>query len=106
MDQYKGGLLSPAMCVVVDSAGLPHLRRLNAKGGTKTVAELREYAKTPMIIKGIMTADAAKKAVDAGADAIVVSNHGGRVMADAPSTAEVLRVVRSTPRSCTVSISR
>ena len=90
MDQYKGGLLSPAMCVVVDSAGLPHLRRLNAKGGTKTVAELREYAKTPMIIKGIMTADAAKKAVDAGADAIVVSNHGGRVLADAPSTAEVL----------------
>lgn len=93
MDQYKGGLLPPAMCIVVDSAGLPHLRKLNAKGGTKTVAELRElraYARTPMIIKGIMTADAARKAVDAGADAIVVSNHGGRVLADAPSTAEVL----------------
>lgn len=35
-----------------------------------------------MIIKGIMTADAAEKAVKAGADAIIVSNHGGRVLSD------------------------
>ena len=32
----------------------------------------------PVILKGIMDADDAKKAVDVGADAIVVSNHGGR----------------------------
>lgn len=43
-----------------------------------------------MIIKGIMTADAAEKAVKAGADAIIVSNHGGRVLSDTPGTAEVL----------------
>lgn len=93
MDLYQGGSLPPAMCIVVDSAGLPHLRKLNGKGGTKTVEELRElkaYAKTPMIIKGIMTADSARKAVDAGADAIIVSNHGGRVLAETPGTAEVL----------------
>lgn len=30
MDLYKGGILPPAMCVVVDSAGLPHLRQLHA----------------------------------------------------------------------------
>ncbi len=93
MDLYKGGILPPAMCVVVDSAGLPHLRKLHGKGGTKTIDELRtlkEYAKTPMIIKGIMTAESALKAVEAGADAIVVSNHGGRVLAETPGTAEVL----------------
>lgn len=93
MDLYQGGILPEAMCVVVDSAGLPHLRKLRGKGGTKTVEELQElkaYAKTPMIIKGIMTADAAEKAVKAGADAIIVSNHGGRVLSDTPGTAEVL----------------
>lgn len=93
MDLYQGGSLPVAMCIVVDSAGLPHLRKLNGKGGTKTVEELRilkEYAKTPLIIKGIMTADSAQKAVDAGADAIIVSNHGGRVLSDTPGTAEVL----------------
>lgn len=93
MDLYKGGMLPPAMCVVIDSAGLPHLRQMNGKGGTKSIDELRAlkaYAKTPLIIKGIMTADSALKAVDAGADAIIVSNHGGRVLAETPGTAEVL----------------
>jgi len=93
MDLYQGGELPFAMCVVVDSAGLPHLRKLHGKGGVKTIEELRELkelAKTPLIIKGIMTADGARKAVEAGADAIIVSNHGGRVLSDTPATAEVL----------------
>lgn len=93
MDLYKNGELPRAMCVVVDSAGLPHLRKLNGKGGTKTVDELKqlkEYAKVPFIIKGVMTAESALKAVDAGADAIIVSNHGGRVLAETPGTADVL----------------
>ena len=37
-----------------------------------------------------MTADSARKAVDAGADAIIVSNHGGRVLDQTPATAWVL----------------
>jgi len=93
LDYYKGGELPPAVCVVVDSAGLPHLRKLHAKGGTKTIEELRElkeYANTPFIVKGVMTAKGAEKAVEAGADAIIVSNHGGRVLSDTPGTAEVL----------------
>ena len=44
----------------------------------------------PVIIKGVMTAQGAVKAADAGAAAIVVSNHGGRVLAGAAATAEVL----------------
>jgi L-lactate dehydrogenase (cytochrome) len=39
---------------------------------------LRESWSGPLIVKGIMTADDARRAVDAGADGVVVSNHGGR----------------------------
>lgn len=82
-----------AVSLVIDSAGLPHLKKQNPEAGTKTVEQLRElcnYAKMPVILKGIMTAGSALKAVNAGADAIVVSNHGGRVLPGAPATAEVL----------------
>ena len=43
-----------------------------------------------MILKGIMTVRGAEKAVEAGAAAIVVSNHGGRVLPGAAATADVL----------------
>jgi len=82
-----------AVSVVIDSAGLPHLKKLNPNAGAKTVEELRvlrERAQMPFILKGIMTATGAEKAVEAGADAIIVSNHGGRVLPDTPATAEVL----------------
>ena len=55
--------------------------------------EIVDYAKMPFIIKGIMTVAGAKKAVEAGAAAIVVSNHGGRVQGGVPSTAEVLPAI-------------
>lgn len=82
-----------AIGVVVDSAGLPHLKQLGGAGGTKTLeqlATLKKAANGPLIIKGIMTALSALKAVEAGADAIIVSNHGGRVLSDTPATADVL----------------
>ena len=47
----------------------------------------------PFNIKGIMTPAGARKAVEAGAGAIVVSNHGGRVQGGVPSTAEVLPAI-------------
>ena len=77
----------------VDGAGLPFLKAMNPNAGSKSVDEMREiinYAKMPFIVKGIMTARGAEKAVEAGAAAIVVSNHGGRVQGAVPSTAEVL----------------
>ena len=77
----------------VDGAGLPFLKKMNPNAGSKTVEELKEiinYAKMPFIIKGIMTVAGAEKAVEAGAKAIVVSNHGGRVLGGCPATAEVL----------------
>ena len=61
-----------------------------------TVAELREiieYVKAPFIIKGIMTVAGARKALEAGAAGIVVSNHGGRVQDGVPATARVLPAI-------------
>ena len=82
-----------AVSLVVDSAGLPHLKKISPDAGSKSIEQLREvcrYAKMPVIIKGIMTPQSALKAGDAGAAAIIVSNHGGRVLAGTPATAEVL----------------
>lgn len=93
MRKCNDGLPPVAIGVVVDSAGLPHLKACNGSGGSKSVEQLRmlkENAKLPFIVKGVMTADSARKAIDAGADAIIVSNHGGRVLSDVPATAEVL----------------
>jgi isopentenyl diphosphate isomerase/L-lactate dehydrogenase-like FMN-dependent dehydrogenase len=54
------------------------------------LAEMINRVKMPFILKGVMTVSDAKLAVDAGANAIVVSNHGGRVLDHAPGAAEVL----------------
>lgn len=85
-----------AAAMDIDGAGLPFLKEMNPNAGSKPVEELREiisYAKMPFILKGIMTVKGALKAVDAGAKAIVVSNHGGRVLGNCPSTAEVLEEI-------------
>ncbi len=82
-----------AIAMDIDAAGLPFLKNLAPPAGSKTVAELREiidYAKIPFIVKGIMTVSGARKALEAGASGIVVSNHGGRVLDGCPATAEVL----------------
>jgi 4-hydroxymandelate oxidase len=44
----------------------------------------------PLVLKGVMTADDARLAVEHGASAIIVSNHGGRVLEDGLATADVL----------------
>ncbi len=51
---------------------------------------LRSITKLPLIIKGIVRADDAVRAVEHGADGIVVSNHGGRQLDTSPATIEVL----------------
>ena len=82
-----------AMGVVVDSAGLSHWKHAGDQPRAKTVEDLNElkgHTAKPLIVKGIMTARGAERAVAAGADGIIVSNHGGRALADTPSTAEVL----------------
>jgi L-lactate dehydrogenase (cytochrome) len=51
---------------------------------------IREAWGGPIVIKGVHTADDARKAVDAGASAIVVSNHGGRQLDGVAPTLRVL----------------
>ncbi len=54
------------------------------------ISWIRENWKGPMLIKGILTAEDARRSEDAGADGVVVSNHGGRQLEGAPATIEVL----------------
>ena len=44
----------------------------------------------PLVLKGIMEVEDAKRAVDLGADALIVSNHGGRQLDGAPASLDVL----------------
>lgn len=85
-----------AVAMDIDAAGLPFLKNLDPPAGSKTVSELRDIiqmAGTPFIVKGIMTVKGALKAKEAGASAIIVSNHGGRVLDQCPATAEVLESI-------------
>ncbi len=54
---------------------------------------LRSVWDGPLIVKGIQTAKDARAVVDAGADALIVSNHGGRQLDRAPTPLEVLPAV-------------
>ncbi len=51
---------------------------------------IREAWDGPIVIKGVHTADDARRAVDAGAQALVVSNHGGRQLDGVAATLQVL----------------
>lgn len=82
-----------AAAMDIDAAGLPFLKNCVPPAGSKSVSEMKEIIKTagvPFIIKGIITVKGALKAAETGAAAIVVSNHGGRVLDQCPATAEVL----------------
>ncbi|MCY1206607.1 (S)-mandelate dehydrogenase [Achromobacter veterisilvae] len=63
---------------------------------------LRDMWDGPLIVKGILHPDDACAAVQAGADGIVVSNHGGRVLDNAPASIEMLPDVRQAVGSRTV----
>ncbi|MDQ0287557.1 isopentenyl diphosphate isomerase/L-lactate dehydrogenase-like FMN-dependent dehydrogenase [Desulfofundulus luciae] len=87
---------APAVGVDVDGAGLVTMALFGQPVGPKTVDELKELVKAtrlPFIVKGIMTVDEAVLTADAGAAAIVVSNHGGRILDHTPGAAEVLPAI-------------
>ena len=85
-----------AAAMDIDAAGLPFLKNMTPPAGSKTTEELAQIihdAGVPFIVKGVMTVKGALKAKEAGAAAIVVSNHGGRVLDQCPATAEVLEEI-------------
>lgn len=65
--------------------------QLDSSFDLKTLEWVRSLWPGKLIVKGILDLEDAKMAVDSGADAILVSNHGGRQLDSAPSTASVLR---------------
>jgi isopentenyl diphosphate isomerase/L-lactate dehydrogenase-like FMN-dependent dehydrogenase len=58
--------------------------------GWGDLEELRALAPLPLVLKGIQTAEDAELSVSHGADAIVVSNHGGRQLDAVAATADLL----------------
>jgi isopentenyl diphosphate isomerase/L-lactate dehydrogenase-like FMN-dependent dehydrogenase len=82
-----------AFAMDIDAAGLAVLAAQGKPVSpmpAETLRKIAESVKIPFILKGVMTVEGAQKALAAGAKAIVVSNHGGRVLDETPSTIEVL----------------
>jgi len=85
-----------AVGIDIDGYGSNAMARHKQPVFRKTVEDLSELARStslPFIVKGVMSVADAKAALVAGAAAIVVSNHGGRVLDHTPGTAEVLPMI-------------
>jgi len=57
------------------------------------IAWLREQTRLPLVIKGVLSVDDARRSIDHGVDGIVVSNHGGRVFDGAPAGLSALPAI-------------
>jgi isopentenyl diphosphate isomerase/L-lactate dehydrogenase-like FMN-dependent dehydrogenase len=83
----------PAVGVDLDGHGSTNFARAGKAVFRKSPAEIAELVRAagvPFIAKGLMHPDDAEACADAGVAAVVVSNHGGRVLDGTPGTAEVL----------------
>jgi L-lactate dehydrogenase (cytochrome) len=73
------------------------------KLGWHHVEWVKKHWQGPLIVKGVLDAQDAQRAMDAGADALSVSNHGGRQLDGAPATLEVLpEIAAAVAGRCTV----
>lgn len=99
LDKLKRSLeVNPfAIATDLDAAGLPALKNIDTPVEFKTIEDLRAIKNSlgtvPFIIKGIMSIEDADKALQANADGIIISNHGGRVLDGGLSTIEVLEEI-------------
>jgi (S)-2-hydroxy-acid oxidase len=95
---YKGVVLTvdTDLNVKIGNEIPPEVRDRNFRTAkTSEIRKLRELVSMPLIVKGIMSPEDAVVAVENGADGIVVSNHGGRILDSGQSTLEVLpKIVR------------
>ncbi len=101
---------NPSWTMATLSRGLPRLRTIESYAEFRTMASVGAYVQNqfggnlswsycealrkewsgPLVLKGILHPEDAKRAVDTGFDGIVVSNHGGRQFDAAPSAISVL----------------
>jgi len=82
-----------AVGVDIDGAGLITMALKGQPVSPKSPSEIEDLVKAtklPFILKGIMTLKEAEIAYNLGVSAIVVSNHGGRILDHTPGVAEVL----------------
>ena len=77
----------------LDSPSLLHAPGMEPTLVWADVSTIRSWTSLPLVLKGIMTADDARLAVEHGVDAIVVSNHGGRQLDRLPAAVDVLAEV-------------
>lgn len=80
----------------IDAVAFRTMQLRGQRGQARTadaIAELRGKVPVPFVLKGILNPRDAEAAARAGVDAIVVSNHGGRVLDEAPGAARVLEDV-------------
>jgi 4-hydroxymandelate oxidase len=78
-------------------------QRHDASFSWKDLDWLRSLSHLPILLKGIVRADDATRAVEAGVSGIIVSNHGGRQLDGAPATLEALPgVVQAAAGRCEV----
>ncbi len=83
--------------VPLGNFGEDELRPAHADPGPsltwKDLDEIRSWSSLPLVLKGILTAEDARVAVEHGAEAIVVSNHGARQLDRVPAPVDVLEEV-------------
>ncbi|KYM42482.1 alpha-hydroxy-acid oxidizing protein [Fusobacterium necrophorum] len=85
-----------AVGIDLDGAGLLTMKLFHQPVEPKSIEDLKilvQSTKLPFLVKGILSVEEAKACVEAGVHAIVVSNHGGRVLDDCISPVEVLQEI-------------
>jgi isopentenyl diphosphate isomerase/L-lactate dehydrogenase-like FMN-dependent dehydrogenase len=90
---FSVGFTVPALGEIADANMAPqaHFRELMSSAVTwRDLERIAELAQMPLVLKGILTAEDALLAVEHGAAAIAVSNHGGRQLDGVPAALDAL----------------
>jgi isopentenyl diphosphate isomerase/L-lactate dehydrogenase-like FMN-dependent dehydrogenase len=82
----EGGVATDDVAELLDT-------RQDASLNWEDIAWLRSITDMPLVIKGVLTAEDARRAVEHGAAAVIVSNHGGRQLDRVPASVDVLEEV-------------
>ena len=106
--QFLDFALHPQWSLTSLKTGLPKLANVNVPGGKQFkrnearglvdwdfLARLRERWPGNLIVKGVLGCEDSVRIRDAGADAVCVSNHGGRQLDSAPAAIQMLPLIRA-----------
>jgi L-lactate dehydrogenase (cytochrome) len=106
--QFLDFALHPQWSLTTLKTGMPKLANVNLPGGKQFkrnearglvdwdfLARLRERWPGNLIVKGVLGRDDAVRIRDAGADAVCVSNHGGRQLDSVPAAIQMLPQIRA-----------